>query len=158
MWGFQVRVESSKTPRNLTSFSSVIFLFPILILIFLWGMFEEEWKRAKCDLSTFSANLFVVNHLSTFFSSLFMVYSKRSRLSDLKYILVSSAKRQNLSFLQTAGKSLMKMRNNSGPKTEPCGTPHITSSTSDDAPFTSTYCFLLVKYDWNQLKGIPLSP
>ena len=32
------------------------------------------------------------------------------------------------------GKSLIKIRNNSGPKTDPCGTPALSFSLLDDCP------------------------
>ena len=39
--------------------------------------------------------------------------------------------------------SLMKIKNRSGPSTDPCGTPHIMSDISESTPSKYTYCFLL---------------
>ena len=52
-------------------------------------------------------------------------------------MLVSSAKRKKFNFLETVGRSLMKIRNNNGPRTEPCGTPHVISKISEETPFTN---------------------
>jgi len=40
--------------------------------------------------------------------------------------------------------SLMNMRNNTGPKTEPCGTPLQTGLQVDCSPLIHTLCFLLL--------------
>ena len=42
--------------------------------------------------------------------------------------VVSSAKRVKLHLLVILGKSFMYIKNNTGPKTEPCGTPHLFGS------------------------------
>jgi hypothetical protein len=41
--------------------------------------------------------------------------------------------------------SLINMRNNKGPKMDPCGTPALTVFQDDSFPFVTTLCFLLVK-------------
>ena len=41
------------------------------------------------------------------------------------------------------------MENNSGPSTEPCGTPDVTEAKHDLAPFTTTCCyFSLLVISW----------
>ena len=42
--------------------------------------------------------------------------------------MVSSAKRVKLLLLVILGKSFMYIKNNTGPKTETCGTPHLIGS------------------------------
>ena len=56
------------------------------------------------------------------------------RLLMLVHILVSSA---NIFMLHSihSGTSFTKSKNRSGPKTDPCGTPLITSSQIDSCPF-----------------------
>ena len=49
------------------------------------------------------------------------------------------------------GRSLMYIKNNNGPRTEPCGTQEVIFLISDDSPFIKTYCFLLIRYDSNHL-------
>ena len=60
-------------------------------------------------------------------------------MSVLKNILVSSAKRKNLSFDEVLGKSFIYNKNKSGPRTEPCGTPHERDLTSDLVLLQKTY-------------------
>src|SRR6266516_2501797 len=47
-----------------------------------------------------------------------------------------------LKFLQTSAKSLIKMINNNGPKTVPCGIPLRTLFEKDNTPFILTCCIL----------------
>src|SRR5678816_117366 len=55
--------------------------------------------------------------------------------------LVSSANLETL-HLSPWSKSFIYMKNNSGPSTEPCGTPLFTISHDDLLPFSCTHCFL----------------
>jgi hypothetical protein len=41
--------------------------------------------------------------------------------------------------------SLINIRNNKGPKMDPCGTPALTVFQDDSFPFIATLCFQLVK-------------
>src|SRR3989442_15912367 len=60
---------------------------------------------------------------------------------------VASSANKNilLRLLQTSGKSLMKIINNKGPKTVPCGIPLRTLFDPDNTPFILTCCILLHK-------------
>ena len=54
---------------------------------------------------------------------------------------------------------LMKIRNNKGPSTDPCGTPHVpVSLKSEITPLVVVYCLLFDKYDSNHLRALPLNP
>ena len=44
----------------------------------------------------------------------------------------------------------MYVKNNSGPKIEPCGSSDVTDNKLDLAPSMTTCCFLTVKWDFNQ--------
>ena len=55
-------------------------------------------------------------------------------------------------------KSIIKIMNNSGPKTEPWGTPYITFSEVEFVSFILVYWFLLTKNDLNQSLALPLIP
>ena len=46
----------------------------------------------------------------------------------------------------------VKIKNKRGPRTEPCGTPHLISKVSEVLPQTETYCFLSVRYDLNHCR------
>ena len=50
------------------------------------------------------------------------------------------------------------MRNNNGPKIEPCGTPQTIEFHDEQAPLTITRCCLPFKYDVIQVKAGPLIP
>jgi hypothetical protein len=65
-----------------------------------------------------------VNHLLTTWEAELNFEASVSGLSSVTNILVSSAKRMGVEILSKAkGRSLIYNRNNTGPKTEPCGTP-----------------------------------
>ena len=63
----------------------------------------------------------------------------------LQVKLVSSAKWCTLLNFKTLFKSLIYVRRNSGPRTEPCGTPNSIKALSDASPLIVTCCFLLVR-------------
>ena len=54
--------------------------------------------------------------------------------------------------------SLIKTMNASGPRTNPWGTPDVTSHQSELLPFRTTRCFLPVSQLWIHLKTFPLTP
>ena len=56
---------------------------------------------------------------------------------------VSSTKILNNPSLQEFARSLIYIMNNSGPCTDPLGTPHFTGLKSEFVLFTHTYCCLL---------------
>ena len=54
---------------------------------------------------------------------------------------------------------LMKIRNNKGPKTDPCGTPYVPISLKSEViPLVVVYCFLFDKYDSDHLSALPFTP
>ena len=53
--------------------------------------------------------------------------------------------------------SLMKIRNNKGPNTDPCGTPYaLVSLKFEITPLVVVYCLLYDKYDSNHFRALPL--
>ena len=58
---------------------------------------------------------------------------------------VSSANRTEKNLSDTLGRSLMQIKKNSGPKTEPCGTPQVTVLEIDLELFIVTNCCLFVR-------------
>ena len=71
---------------------------------------------------------------------------------------VSSAKCSILLCLTDLWRSLMKMINNNGPYTDPCGTPWVTKLSSESKPLTDVYWTLWDKNDWNQSTAWPFIP
>jgi len=67
-----------------------------------------------------------------------------STFVSVSNIVVSSAK-DNIVVLRDFDMSLIYNKNSSGPKIEPCGTPHETSSVGDLAFSIQTNCFRSVK-------------
>ena len=59
--------------------------------------------------------------------------------------LVSSAININLNVLLTLGRSLIHIKNKSGPSIDPCGAPDVITPNVDDSDFFSTYWTLSVK-------------
>ena len=54
--------------------------------------------------------------------------------------------------------SLMYSKKSIGPRTEPCGTPDVTSVMSDRAPLTETRCLRFDRKDVIQLCVLPVIP
>ena len=75
----------------------------------------------------------------------------------LRYIMLSSANRRILD-LMFSMMSLMYGKKSIGPRTEPCGTPDVTSVVSDRAPLTETRCLRFDRKDVIQLCVLPVVP
>ena len=65
---------------------------------------------------------------------------------NLRYIMLSSANRRILDLMFPL-MSLMYSKKSIGPRTEPCGTPDVTSVVSDRAPLTETRCLRFDRKD-----------
>ena len=52
----------------------------------------------------------------------------------------------------------MYIRKSEGPKTDPCGTPHVILEVLDSKPLIDTNCLRFVKYDSNYLLANPRIP
>ena len=48
--------------------------------------------------------------------------------------------------------------NNTGQRTDPCGTPCVSLTASDSKPPITTFCVLPVRYKHIQLNAVPLRP
>ena len=78
----------------------------------------------KLDLLTIRDNLLILNSSKSIFKlGCILVFRSVIDLSE-KNQISSSANNTGLHELDMFGNSLMYNTNNSGPKTEPCGTPH----------------------------------
>ena len=99
----------------------------------------------KCTLSLLSTNQSTKVEKSLFQCSsiVFIFLCWKTRLVSLAY---------NKSSLSTAyGMSLMYFKKSSGPKIEPCGTPHITDALSEFAFSMLIINFLFERYDVHHL-------
>ena len=72
--------------------------------------------------------------------------------------LVSSAYSLAFECFRQRGRSLINIKNNSGPRIDPWGTPLVIQETSHRIPFTSLLCFLLVRYDWKHFIALSCTP
>ena len=52
----------------------------------------------------------------------------------------SSANSVNVAFLETSGRSFMKIKNSKGPRVEPCGTPVFIVRVVDSILFSFVFC------------------
>ena len=143
-WLDHLRVLSMITPKNLVSSTSLILHLSIRI------SFMERGHRfgvnnMKFVLSTFRESLFALTHAYTFAISVLILSTIMSRSLPVQNKLVSSANKIGINHLETDGKSLIKIKNNSGPKIDPCGTPHLICLQSDLQSLYTTYWYLSLR-------------
>jgi len=69
--------------------------------------------------------LLLANQLLTFVSSVFVIFCILSSLLKDRERVLSSANKVNLNKSLALGRSLIKIKNSSGPSVEPCGTPCV---------------------------------
>ena len=79
-------------------------------------------------------------------------------LLALKVKVVSSAYIVVFDLSKQFGKSLMNIRNNSGPNIEHCGTPHLTDTFCDRWPFTRHLWLRFSRYEVKKLNDCSFSP
>ena len=96
-----------------------------------------------CLVDIFNESFFAIRQLETNFRLLFTTSSSSVRLRLEK--LVSSAKMWKSNNLLQLLKSLIYKRNRRGPSTDPCGTPWVTTMSSDLVLPIETCCLLIMK-------------
>ena len=101
-------------------------------------------KSMNLVFITWSVSLFEANQVAAFPSSSFVLLNRSLKLGPEDRKVVSSAN-SNVNRLDAAGRSFMKRRNNKGPSTEPCGTPHVIVWLLELTPLICTNCFLFVR-------------
>ena len=79
-------------------------------------------------------------------------------LSEATHILVSSVNMDGVALLKTDGRSLIYIRNNSGPRQDPCGIPHLTILNEEFSSLRVQLCLRSVKYDMYHSNSIPTTP
>ena len=157
-WLFQFNLISILTPRYLTEADGYnIFLFHFIFMLKSRGSLLglniinsvfETFNEIFLALSQF------VRFLRSILKSLFNLFSYLLVISRF----VSSAKWWNLQCFITTCKSLMYIRKMKGPKTDPCGTPHVILEVHDSKPLIHTNCWWFAKYDSNRLFPNPHIP
>ena len=90
-----------------------------------------DLKIVKDDLSAFRVSLLALNHDVSWVIMILALLIMFSIVSLWKNMVVSSANILTLPDGQLIGRSLINKRKRSGPRTEPCGTPHDTDRVSD---------------------------
>ena len=143
-WEDHLRALSTTTPRNLVSLTSLILQLSIRISLINRDLCFGV-KSIKFALSTFRDNLFALTHAYTFIISTLIISTNRSRLSHVQNKFVSSANKIGINNSDTDGKSLIKIKNKSGPNTDPCGTPHWIFLLSDLQSLYTTYWYMLLR-------------
>ena len=104
------------------------------------------WKTEIFIFLMFKESLFEINHSLIFYNSLLTV--KKGTLISLcsKNRFVSSANFIVFNKLEAPGRSFAYIKNNSGPRIDPCGTPHVTfCSFVLVSLLMQIYCFLFVR-------------
>ena len=87
----------------------------------------------------FRDNLLTASQSYTLASSLFMLIRDNDGIRTMLLSVVSSAYKIKLKYSVQFGISFMYIKNNKGPRIEPCGTPVDNESISDETPSFSTY-------------------
>ena len=80
-----------------------------------------------------------------------------SSASEVERVL-SSANSINLKKDDEFGRSFINIRNNNGPRTDPCGTPWLTEEEEEVIPSLTVIWFLSLRYDLSHSCETPLIP
>ena len=124
--GFQLRCESVSMPRYLMQYS----LFNCLL--FKKRLKEKScnpsrggWKIMKFDFSIFRESWLALSQVWTLINSEFILFCSIWRLLLSSNKFASSAKKWKSNSCEEQWKSFIYNKNNKGPRTEPCGIPHV---------------------------------
>ena len=127
IWGDQVKCSSRTAPRYFTELVGNNLFLSSLILKELFNFVFCLWKTTKSVFSIFRESLFVLSHIECFLRSWFILFVNISCERSERVTLVSSTKWYALEYFRHEWRSLMQMRNNNGPRTDPWGTPDTIS-------------------------------
>ena len=101
-----------------------------------WDFDEHPFTQADCVLALRNA----LKKLSILPEILLLLsFSRAMPISTLSNALAKSK------YMTSTFAPFSRFYISRGPSTEPRGTPHVISLTSDDSPLRKTYCFLLLK-------------
>ena len=156
MCTFQSRCCSICMPRYFTLLEILIFWPLIRKLRYLIICFQLDLSIIISVLSALKLILFDLSHWTVREIMIYMFVDFFHRLLEYRRF-VSYAKCSIWLCLTDLHRSLTKMIN-SGPNTDPCGTPWVTKLDSESKPLTDVYWTLWDKNDWNQSTARLLIP
>ena len=140
----QFKVSSNVIPRYLNEVTRLMSINSVVISTKLWGIgLLTVWKNMKFVLLAFIVSLLTIHHL---FSSLNLLMISRVRVFTSGWCInraVSSAinHKHNFARLYYIYHKCILQKNN-GPRTDPCGTPHVTFLSAEFTPLITVYCCL----------------
>ena len=107
-------------------------------------------------LSVFINIPFSLHYCCSSTRDLWRLFSNTCLSYCISYIVVSSAYKSvdATIFWSLRGRSLINIKNKSGPRLDPCGTPQVIFSVSDFECLMDTFCVRVDKYDLNQDKAL----
>ena len=150
------------TPRNFVTNSFLTGTLSIYSGGKTFGIFFPflvEWNGEYYVLEIFKENLLALNQFVTFLSSSFNVSKRYPILESEINKFVSSANIIGVSLLELLKSSFIYMRNKSGPRIEPCGTPQVILHHMLFSYLPSdTNCCQSFKQLLNQFSHLPLIP
>ena len=88
-------------------------------------LFLVKWHKKYFVFEIFKESLLALNQFATFLSSSFIVSKRFSTLESEINKFASSANIIGVSLLELLKRSFIYMRNKSGPRMGPCGTPEV---------------------------------
>ena len=140
--GFQDIFSFSRRPKKL-KFSTLPKGIPLISKLGTthWIFLFIAWKMTYLFFRTFRDNLFTANQSKTLANSVFRSRGDSDEIWMVLFRVVSSAYRMKLKYSVQYGMSFIYMRNNSGPKIEPWGTPVYNGRMLEVTPF---YFYILV--------------
>ena len=128
IWCFQEIFSSKYTPRNFVTNSLLTGTLSMCNggkIFGIFFLFLVEWNKEYFVSEIFKESLLALNHFATFFSSSFIVSKRFSILESEINKFVSSANIIGVSLFELLKRSVIYMRNKSGPRMEPCGTRQV---------------------------------
>ena len=128
IWCFQEIFSSKYTPRNFVTNSLLTGTLSMCNGGKIFGisfLFLVEWNKEYFVLEIFKESLLALNQFATFLSSSFIVSKRFPILESEINKFVSSANIIGVSLLELLKRSFIFVRNKSGPRMEPCGTPQV---------------------------------
>ena len=146
MWRLKLRCSSRVKPKYCIESDLVISESLNLILSGRLFSFDlVDLKMINEDFFAFKVSLFAINHLFICSMMTWPLLEISSAFLALNNTLVSSANILVLPEGQQFGMSLMYIRNNRGPRTDPWGTPQVMDLYDDLWLLSSTNCLRFVK-------------
>ena len=139
-------LSSMITPKNLVK-DNLSRVMPLRSkgVVMVDHYIRARWKIMKFVFFIFNVSFLAASQTVNFASSVLRIPITSSICLPSMKTLVSSANRIENNLSDTLGRSLMQIKKNSGPKTDPCGTPQVIFFEVDLELFILTNCCLFVR-------------